>query len=297
MSSSTQTGADGTKTAYEQVLAANVTLHSRLAGEYNATEPHFRPENVSRVRERLRAACARTGGEVRRMLDLGCGTGFMIGVAKEFIPEIDGVDATAPMLAAVDRGGGAQIRLFQGDTGSYPYEEGRYDVATAYSFLHHLYDIRPTLAGAHRALRPGGVFYADLDPNYHFWAAVKDLDPKAAHDPIVQREIAAVTTKDEDIERQFGVSKAVFNQAEYQKAVAGGFREEDLRRDLSAAGFTDIVISYYWFLGQGAVVHRTDRDAGTAAAEAVAVEELLTRALPISRTLFKYVGFTATAAK
>ncbi len=218
------------QTEYEQVLAANIAVHSSLAKDYNTVEPHFRPENVARVEDKLRAVCAQAGS-VRRWLDLGCGTGFMIQLAKPFAAEIDGVDATASMLAAVNRDGPAQIRLFEGDTGRYPLEENRYDVATAYSFLHHLYDIRPTLATAYRALRPGGMIFADLDPNYYFWEAIKTLNPQAGYDPIVSREIAAVTAKDEEIQRQFGVDKETFNRAEYQKAVLGGFREEDLRRD------------------------------------------------------------------
>jgi ubiquinone/menaquinone biosynthesis C-methylase UbiE len=292
----TQDSGGGFGAEYEQVLAANVALHSRMAKDYNTVEPHFRPENVARVEERLRAACERAG-EAKRMLDLGCGTGFMIQIAKKFVAEIDGVDATASMLAVVDRSGPAQIRLFEGDTGSYPLEESRYDVATAYSFLHHLYDIRPTLAAAHRALRPGGVFYSDLDPNYYFWEAIKDLDPAANYDPIVSREIGAVTAKDEEIAGKFGVSKEVFNQAEYGKAITGGFKEEELSRELRAAGFTDIRMHYYWFVGQGAIVNAPGVDAATGQREARLVEGLLDRALPLSRTLFKYVGFTATAAK
>jgi SAM-dependent methyltransferase len=232
---------------------------------------------------------------VQRLLDLGCGTGFMIQIAKKLVAEIDGVDATASMLAVVDRSGPAQIRLFEGDTGSYPIEQGRYDVVTAYSFLHHLYDIRPTLATARRALRPGGVFYSDLDPNFYFWDAIKGLDPAAEYDPIVSREIGAVTAKDEEIAEKFGVSKDVFNQAEYGKAITGGFKEKDLAFELEAAGFVDIQMQYYWFVGQGALVNAPGRDAAAALGDARLVEELLERALPLSRTLFKYVGFTATA--
>ncbi len=283
-------------TEYEQVLAANIALHSSLAKDYNHVEPHFRTENVARVEQKLRTVCAQAG-DVRRMLDLGCGTGFMIGIAKGFVPEIDGVDATASMLAAVNREGPAQIRLFEGDTGSYPLEESRYDVATAYSFLHHLYEIRPTLAAAHRALRPGGTIFADLDPNYYFWEAIKKLDPQAGYDPIVSREIAAVTAKDEEVAQRFGVDKDTFNRAEYQKAVLGGFREEDLRAALTDCGFTDVAVQYYWFVGQGPLVNRPDRTAEVGQADARTVEDLLVQALPISRVLFKYVGFTARASK
>ena len=47
--------------------------------------------------------------------------------------------------------------------------------------------------------------------------------------PIVRkREIEMVTYKDEDIEKNFGVDKDVFNAAEYGKNIKGGFRAEEL---------------------------------------------------------------------
>jgi hypothetical protein len=41
--------------AKQETLAANIAVHSRLADEYNSTEPHFRPENQAKVRSRLEA--------------------------------------------------------------------------------------------------------------------------------------------------------------------------------------------------------------------------------------------------
>ena len=149
-----------TNPLYDQVVQANVDLHSKLAADYNTNEPHFRPENVAKVEAKLRTVVDET--RAARMLDLGCGTGFMIDIAKPFVAEIHGVDATPAMLEHVDRSGPAAITLHEGDTGSFPVDEGSFDVVTAYSFLHHLYDVRPTLATAAKALRPGGRFYADL---------------------------------------------------------------------------------------------------------------------------------------
>lgn len=281
---------------YQRVLAANVQVHNRLAKDYNLVEPHFRPENVARVDERLRAVCAQAGS-VRRLLDLGCGTGFIINIAKGFVQEIDGIDATPSMLAAVDRDGPARIRLFEGDSGCYPLEANRYDVATAYSFLHHLYDIRPTLIAAHRALRPGGMLYADLDPNYYFWERIKSLNPNGGYGPVIRREVAAVTAKDEEIHRQFGVDPETFNRAEYQKAILGGFKEEDLHRTLSACGFTDIALRYYWFIGEGRLLNDSGEDPEWRRRQARIVENTLIQALPVSRLMFKYLGFTARVAK
>ena len=123
-------------------------------------------------------------------------------------------------------------------------------MVTAYSFLHHLFDIEPTLRTASRALRSGGKFYADLEPNFYFWEAIKNLDPAVTYDNILVREILSVTQKDEEIRQRFQVDKTTFNRAEYNKNITGGFREEYLRDQLWQAGFTTVEIIYYWYLGQ-----------------------------------------------
>lgn len=277
---------------YQEVLEANQAVHTALAGVYNATEPHFRPENVAYVERTLRHIAARTGA--KKLLDLGCGTGFVIGIAKKFVAEIDGVDITEAMIRQVDRSGGAEIRLHLCDTGSFPAETGAYDMVTAYSFLHHLYDIGPTLATAARALRPGGKFYADLEPNRHFWNAIKGLDPSAVYDPMVERERASVLERDTEIQDKYNIDRAVFNRAEYNKNITGGFSEEYLQERLLAAGFASVEFFYYWFLGQAALVNDQRHERAQRLLAADLCSEVLVRGLPLTRHLFKYLGFIAT---
>jgi SAM-dependent methyltransferase len=278
--------------SYEAVVRANQQLHSALAHAYNTSEPHFRPENVAQVENKLQAIFSAT--QAKRMLDLGCGTGFLIDIAKKYVVAIDGVDVTEAMLAQVDHSGPAEIRLHLADTGTFLAEKGAYDVVTAYSFLHHLFDLAPTLSTAARALRPGGKFYADLEPNYYFWQGVKSLDPKGCHDPILKREIESVTEKDDEIQKRFNVDKQVFNHAEYNKNITGGFREETLIELLKEAGFTSVEISYYWFLGQASIVNDAEYPREQRLEMARLVAGTLEKGLPLTRNLFKYVGFVAT---
>lgn len=274
------------------VAEANVALHTKLAESYQSCEPHFRPENVAKVERKLTKVIEATAAQ--RLLDLGCGTGFIIDIAKKHVKEIHGVDMTPAMLERVDRSGSAEITLHEGDTGSFEPEAGFFDVVTAYSFLHHLYELGPTLRTAARALKPGGKFYADLEPNRHFWDAIGELERGGNYDPILSREIEMVTFKDEDIEREFGVDGEVFNLAEWGKSTRGGFLEDELRSELVQAGFSEVEFFYEWFVGQGAILNNDGEDRESAAARAEAIDGLLQRAMPLSRSLFKYVGFVAT---
>jgi hypothetical protein len=143
-------------------------------------------------------------------------------------------------------------------------------------------------------LRKGGIFYSDLDPNFYFWDAISKLDEKGTYDPIVRREIDAVVHIDDTMNKEYGIPNDVFNDAEYGKNVAGGFKEEAVRDTLLAAGFSKVEFRYYWFLGQAFMVNdesltRPERLASAARADAV-----LQRVMPLSRHLYKYVGFVAT---
>jgi len=277
---------------YRGVVEANIKLHSQLAEHYNSTEPHFRPENVEKVEKAFKALIQETGKN--RCLDLGCGTGFMINIAKKHFAEIHGVDVTEAMLSKIDSTGSAKIVLHNCDSGTVQVDKGSFDLVTAYSFLHHLFDPVPTMKTAFAALKEGGKFFCDLEPNYYFWESISQLDRQGGYDSIVKREIEMVTYKDEDIQKQFGVDKEVFNSAEYGKSVMGGFKEEWLIDTMKSVGFKKVEVFYNWFIGQGAVINENEAEKSNAIQFAERMSNELKRSLPLSRNLFKYVGFVAS---
>jgi ubiquinone/menaquinone biosynthesis C-methylase UbiE len=279
-------------TMNEKVIQANIDVHTRLATQYNKSEPHFREENIAKITEKFARIATETNAY--RQLDLGCGTGFMINIGKQFVKEIVGVDVTQAMLDQIDQRGDVKIKLVRGDTGLYVDDEGGFDIVTAYSFLHHLFDIKPTLKTAYNSLREGGVFYGDLEPNAAYWDAIGTIERSDTNDPIIAREIEQVTFKDEDIEKQFGVKSETFNYAEYNKNIAGGFHESQLRDDLLATGFSRIEIFHHWFLGEGFMINDQSMEKEVRFRTAAIMSSMLRRAMPLSRHLFKYIGFYAT---
>lgn len=195
------------------------------------------------------------------------------------------------MLAKIERGA-APMGLLRADTEAIPLRSSVANVVTANSFLHHLYDVRPTLTEAYRLLRAGGVFYSEEDPNAFFWQAITSLrdvgyERRRALSDILTRELGAVLHADGTIEASKGVSAEVVQLAEYQKMKRGGMQPDELEALLREVGFSRVSIEYYWFLGQGKVMH----DQSMAAADEV--ERYLRSALPLSRHLFKYLRVEA----
>jgi len=266
-----------------RVLAANKDVHGRLASVYDETEPHFRPENQAKVKRRLQEmrALARGG----RMLDVGCGTGFVLRLAVDVFDQIDGVDITTEMMARIpDLGPKVKTQIAEAE--KLPFVDNTFDVVTAYSVFDHLVDYRITLREIHRVLKPGGVFYADLIPSRHFWSTLTGIAPNevAGLSDIVARELAMVTENDKRIEKEYGIDAETFRNAEPGK-LSGGVHGEEVVDAARAIGFSNPSVRYDWFLGQGPVMHGQSFEA------ADTIEAYLQRLGPVGRGLFKYLYF------
>ena len=276
----------------DRVLQANVELHTQLAGVYNKDEPHWRPENIRTVRSRLEALKKEIGAQ--NMLDIGCGTGFMVEVACPLgFATILGMDITPKMLEQVDASGLAKVELLLGDVSQIPRPDASFDVATAYSFIDHLYDMPAVFREVCRTLRPSGVFYAGLIPNEHYWRAINSLDPTQEYSESIVREIRHVSQKDTEINQSYGVDQETFKVAEFQKNIRGGLSEDSLRDILLQSGFTRVEFVYDWFLGQRRMNLETTLTDVERENRMAVVESVLREQLPISRSLFKYLSFYA----
>jgi ubiquinone/menaquinone biosynthesis C-methylase UbiE len=269
------------------VVAANQRVHTQVAELYNEREPHFRPENKAKVRARL-VTLADLVPSRSRMLDLGCGTGFLLDLAHDLFEQLDGIDATQAMLNRVDCGPG-NIRVQQGLAERVPFDDGTFDLVTAYSFWDHLADHHSVLAEAHRVLKPGGVLYIDLVPNRAFWQSVYAASQSAdgSYHQIVDREIYELVNHERKLHDQFGIDAADWHLAEPAKANSKGFDPDSLISDVSAAGFS-VDLRFEWYLGQAAVMHGTSPEA------AAELDQRLRDLLPVSANLFKYLVITAT---
>ena len=276
----------------EGVLKANVELHTRLADVYNKDEPHWKPENIQIVRARLQFLKEAVGAA--DMLDIGCGTGFIIEVARPLgFATITGMDITPRMIEQVDGTGSAKVELILGDVSQIPRPDGSFGLATAYSFIDHLYDMPAVFREVNRTLKAGGAFYAGLIPNEPYWTAINQLDPSLQYSESIAREIRHVSQKDDEINETYGIDQETFKIAEYQKNIRGGLSEVALRGQLLEAGFTRVEFLYDWFLGQRKIHLDETLSVKERESHIALVEAVLREQLPISRGLFKYLSFYA----
>lgn len=113
-----------------------------------------------RVRRRLEARrllpWARALPPGGRVLDVGCGDGFHLGLLREFGPSewvLEGVDASEWAVAA-GRARGLTIHL--GTVQDLPIPPESYDLALLIATIEHVDDPPAVLRAVHAVLRPGG---------------------------------------------------------------------------------------------------------------------------------------------
>lgn len=108
-----------------------------------------------------------------RVLELGCGTGLILGPVSEVASEAIGIDLSERMVQrAQERGLDARI----GNLCTLPFESERFDLTYSFKVLAHVPDIDSALREAARVTRPGGHLLLEF---YNPWS-LRYLAKKAA---------------------------------------------------------------------------------------------------------------------
>ena len=105
----------------------------------------------------------------KRLLDVGCGSGYLASLVKAGCPGVsmDGADISEVALKRAEK---HFMRVWQVnlDAAPRPAESAAYDTAVCTEVLEHLYDPGHALAEICRCLAPGGKLVVTV-PNMLFW--------------------------------------------------------------------------------------------------------------------------------
>ena len=272
----------------KEAIEANIYVHSFLAnaGEYQKS-PHFYPENIEKVKCIVQRVTENLPSvSTAKAIDFGCGTGFMIHIMKDRFAEVHGVDITLDMMKHVDLSS-ENIFLHESLAENTPFANCSFDFATAYSFMDHLFDYKDFLKEAYRVLKPGGVFYSDLNPNRDFIMAMDHIETVGlkTNSAIVEKEIKGALHNGVYYQENFGINADVLDKAEPIKSKDKGFNADDVLATAKEIGFSECRVEFEWFLGQAKVMREQSLE------KAHIVDEYLTSVLPVSSVLYKYLRF------
>jgi predicted TPR repeat methyltransferase len=113
------------------------------------------------------ARCLSDPHQTLDVLDIGCGTGLCGPHLRPYAKTLCGVDLSANMLAKADARGLYDTLIQAELTGFLQQKPGAYDLLACADTLCYFGDLHAAIAGAHGALRPGGLlaFTVEASPD------------------------------------------------------------------------------------------------------------------------------------
>ncbi len=100
------------------------------------------------------------GASPKKILDIGCGAGFLSNYLSGLGHEVFGIDLSEESLKIARKYDATKKVNYQfGDAYKLPFPDKSFDVVCAMDFLEHVEEPHKVILEASRVLKPGGLFY------------------------------------------------------------------------------------------------------------------------------------------
>ncbi len=99
------------------------------------------------------------GKEYKKLLDIGCGTGYLISMlSKDYNAEYIGLDLSPEMINQAIRKNIKNARFIEGRSDELPFEDNSFDIVTCSQSFHHYPETDKPMQEAKRVLKNGGLY-------------------------------------------------------------------------------------------------------------------------------------------
>ena len=162
--------AEQVEAAWHDPKLANVLYHDWEASSYDEKwSISFDERCIDYARDRFAYIAGREGWPYRKVLELGCGTGFfLLNLKLAGVVEHGHVTDLSPgMVEVAQRNAsrlGFEVAGRVADAERIPYDDATFDLVVGHAVLHHIPDVEQSLREVLRVLKPGGRFVFAGEP-------------------------------------------------------------------------------------------------------------------------------------
>lgn len=168
----------------------------------------------------------------KSLLDLGCGSGFIMRNANHYFNKVVGVDISHKILIPLRKQG---YLVVCADTDHLPFKENSFSVVTCFAVLHHLFTYEGLFKETKRVLKKNGLFYSDHDLDKAF--------SKRFFIPLKMYRFFF----DEEKKYRKKESKISSELYHFTEIHNKGISTKHIIKVVQGVGFTFIRTSYHWF--------------------------------------------------
>jgi len=177
-----------------------MSIHKReLKRRYDMTA-HFYDRRYGEIQRRKYDVVLANIPNTDRILDVGCGTGMLLGSLGGRARLVVGVDMSVKMLrAAKKRAPSAFLVLVDAD--HLPFADGSFDVAVSVTLLQNMPDPSKTVREVARVLKPNGVAIITSLKRKHSqkqladWASDANLEPLKTWEILNSEDIICIARR------------------------------------------------------------------------------------------------------
>lgn len=127
-------------------------------GDISPQKSAEREKLYNRFHNRFRQICSYRG-RPGRILDIGCGWGDFLNIAKEDGWDVYGLDIDAKRVEFSRRMG---LKVYQGEVMNVDLEENSFDVVCLFHTLEHIFNINQTFSKVYKILKEDGLLAIEI---------------------------------------------------------------------------------------------------------------------------------------
>ncbi len=212
-----------------RVKKANQQFYDIVSDSYEAVDGKRDRITTTWIAKKLRQLQKQTNGKT--LLDIGCGSGFILRNAQPYYKTVIGVDISLEILKTLQKQGFLAVCA---DTDHLPFKDNAFDTITCFAVLHHLYTYEKLFWETHRVLKNNGLFYSDHDLDRTF--ARKFALPMKIYRSFFNEE-----KKYKHANKKITSELYHFTEVHHK-----GINTQHIQEILQKSAFSSVTITYHW---------------------------------------------------